>query len=454
MGRLLATKLAAYSTDDRALLSAYEAALRTAGVSARICASKAARGAVAEGMGASSLGNRLGVARRFLRTWGLAGWAQLPPARQLALLITAQRHHSSLLTFVCWLGLTGRHRLHPDLLDALDRPPHPIRWLEQGRLAWPALMARLAATTRRLGYCQATADATCRAVTMATAYAATPPAALTMPELVALSDALRDRRRAWRAERGEQLAGPDHQPLNPWTTGSVLYHAGLLAEPPDTHLIGRRAGPDLEERQLGFLRDGWPTLHGVATRYVAQRRTTVRSSTIKQEVLALGRFFRWLTQHHPAVTALDQLERRTHIEPYLRWTMEEGGRGRRRGSDRWTVGTRYGHLDCLQRCFRLLALWGWPAVPPRPLFVPGDLPPCRGCRRRCRGPSTTSRRRAWCSWPVPAVTRWCASSSSCSRVVACGSARPATSRSRMWSRSGAPPITPPPRPGYACRWAS
>jgi integrase len=377
MGRLLAAKLTEFAPEDRALLSTYETALRNAGISTTIFSSRTRRGRAAESMGASSLGNRLGAARWFLRHLGLKGWRELTVDEQLDLLLPPLRNPFivSRRAFVCWLGLTGRMPLAPALLDATQRrSPETIRWLEQGRVAWPDLMVQLAATSRQLGYSEATATSTCRAITLAAAYASKQPAQLTLDDLVALSDALKQRRADWRAASGPRSKGVEHQPLNPWTTGTVLYHAGLIPDPPDTHLIGRRAGLGFEERQLGFLRDRWPALHAVASRYLAHRSTIVRPHTVKQDAVALGSFFRWLTQHDPDVTALDQLDRRLHIEPYLRWALEEAGPGRRRGRDRWTLSTRYGRLDGLQRCFRLLALWGWPEAPPRSLFLPGDLP--------------------------------------------------------------------------------
>jgi len=107
---------------------------------------------------------------------------------------------------------------------------------------------------------------------------------------------------------------------------------------------------------------------------VARRTTMVRPSTVKQETVALGDFFRWLTQHHPDVTDLRQLDRRRHIEPYLQWVLQEGGAGRGKGQEDWTLSTRHARLTCLQRVFHLLALWEWPEAPARTLFLPGDLP--------------------------------------------------------------------------------
>jgi site-specific recombinase XerD len=377
MGRPLAAKLAELPAGDRALLDAYAQALRRAGCSDTVFASGSPRRVAAEAAGASTLGNRLGVARRFLARWGLEGWLRLTVEEQVAIL-TATRPKAigaGMGAFACWLALTGRLPFPPGLLEALEsHAPTAIRWIAQGRLAHPELTERVAGMARKLGYCGGTADQVCHVVAKAAAYARKTPEALTLDDLVTISDAIQRRRAAGRAERGERLRGQEHQPLLPWTTGTVLYHAGLLPEPPSTDLIGRRPRRDLEEAQLGFLRERWPQFHAVAVRYLAQRNPTRRPATIETDTLALGAFFRWLTSRHPMVTDLRRLDRRAHIEPFLRWVLEEAGPGRRRGQERWSVGTRHGMLGRLRQFFHLLALWGWPEAPTKPLLFPGDLP--------------------------------------------------------------------------------
>jgi integrase len=374
MGRPLTTILSTLPPADVAVLDAYAAALRHAGISTAVYPCRQAGNCVAEGAGASPLGQRLRAARRFLERWGLAGWRQLPVAEQVAVLtrLRPPALATNGRTFVCWLALTGRLPFPSALLEALEeQAPTSIHWLEQGRLAWPALIARLEATADKLGYRPATAAQVAAAVTKAAAYAGKPPEALTLAEIVSLSEAMRQRRVQRQAARGQPLRRDGNQPLIPWTTGSVLYHAGLLPEPPDTRLIARRATAGVEASQLGFLQAGWPALHDVARCYLAQRRRTRRESTVTQEALALGRFFRWLTTHHPAVTTLHQLDRRTHLEPFLSWLQAETNAS---GQPRWSLGTRHTQLTCLARFFRLLAQWGWPEAPARPVLLSDDLP--------------------------------------------------------------------------------
>lgn len=377
MGKPLAATLAQLPTEHLTLLNAYEEVLRRTGISDRIFASKARRSCATEGAGASVLGNRLWAARRFLGDWGLTGWQALSADEQLALLtsprpaILAPGYRS----FVCWLGLTGRLPFPRSLLEALEtRAPHTIRWLEQGRLAWPDLFQRLEETALKLGYRPDTGKFVCHAVTRAVAHTQKQPETLTTEDLVAVSEAILQTRRSNRASQGQSLRRAEHQPLRPWTTASVLYHAGVIDCAPDTHLIGRRPGMGDEASQLGFLQGRWPELHDVSQRYLERRRASVKPSTIKQQAAALGSFLRWLTSTHPAISSLSQLDRLTHIEPYIRWVLHEGGRGRARGERQWTLSTRHARLGTLRSCLRLLTLWGWPEAPARQLFLPGDLP--------------------------------------------------------------------------------
>jgi len=105
-------------------------------------------------------------------------------------------------------------------------------------------------------------------------------------------------------------------------------------------------------------------------------RTVVRTPwTVKTDTLALGAFFRWLTAHHPHVADLRQLDRQAHLEPFVRWVHEEAGPGRARGEAHGSIATRVGTLNRLRQFFRLIALWGWPDAPARPLLVPDDVPP-------------------------------------------------------------------------------
>lgn len=372
MGRTAAARMLALPEADQTILAAYEADLRHAGISSAVFAARRQRCA-AIGAGNSGLGNHLWAARRLLQRGAGQG---LTAAEALAVL--TNRQHQPVVpaerTFLCWLALTGRQPFPADVLEALEEhTQRTLRWLELGRLVHPELVERLVATARKLGYGPHMAEQAASLVFRAAAYARTVPEALTVVDLVTISDALRQRQIARRAHQGTAVQR-DKQPLQPWTVASVLYHAGVLPAPPATSLIGRRKVlADVTETQTGFLRERWPRLHALAARYLAQRRSLVKPATVKHDALSLGVFFRWLTQYAPELTTLADLDRRNHLEPYLRWVVEEAGPGRQ-GERQWTRGTQRGMLLGLQRFLDLVTLWGWPDAPPRPLLLPGDAP--------------------------------------------------------------------------------
>lgn len=361
--------------EDRVVLAAYEAALREA---AHTRIQRAARRQLCAG--GATPGPYLRGARRLLRRGVCrAGPAGARFTAEEVLTILADRSRGPIAAaervFLGWLALTGRRPFPPDVLEALEERVRPtLRWLELGRLAHPALVVRLIATAQKLGYRQTTAELVATLVTRAAAYAGKAPEALTVADLVRVSAALRQRQAARRAERGGTVRR-ERQPLQPWMLASVLYHAGILAEPPPTGMLSRgKAHADAAEAQLAFLRERWPRLHAVAARYVTQRRSLVKPATVAHDALAVGTFLRWLTQHAPTLATLTELDRRTHLEPYLRWVAEEAGPGRRRGETRWARGTQRGMVQGLERFLDLVTLWGWPDVPARPLLLPGDVP--------------------------------------------------------------------------------
>lgn len=377
MGRSLASILAELSSDDRAPLDAYTAALRQAGCSETVFPSKAARLDAPEGMGASTLGNRLGTGRRLLKQVDLAGWRALAVEEQFTLL-TQTRPPAIGAGTRCvfyWLALTGRQPFTPTLVELLEeRAPTAIHWLEHSCVARPQLIARLIATAGKLGDQADTAARIAFAVTKACAYLGQAPEAPTLDDLVRASDALLQRQVQRHSRDGQQIRGKEHQPLSPWTTDTVLYHAGLLPEPPSTDLIGRRPRQDLLEAQLGYLCARWPQFRAVATRSLARPAALRSAATVKTETRALGAFFRWLTSDYSEVADLRQLDRRVHLEPFRRWVPEEAGPGRRRGQAQWSRGIRVGNLNPLRQFFRLVALWGWPEALTHPLLLPDDLP--------------------------------------------------------------------------------
>lgn len=98
-------------------------------------------------------------------------------------------------------------------------------------------------------------------------------------------------------------------------------------------------------------------------RYLLQIRPLYAPGTIKTKRSALRCFTHWLREHHPRLTSFQQLQRTTHIEPYLQHLLYLKPR------------TRISVLVRLRIFFEDLRAWDWPQAPPAGLLRPDDLPP-------------------------------------------------------------------------------
>jgi site-specific recombinase XerD len=117
------------------------------------------------------------------------------------------------------------------------------------------------------------------------------------------------------------------------------------------------------------LATGAPTLTATMRRYLDQIGCVLRPASVRATDVALRTFASFLTQTHPEVSAVAQLER-AHLEHYKRWLSE---RSAQRGTT--TPTTRILRLGALRMFFVRTLEWGWPDAPSRPLLFHGDVPP-------------------------------------------------------------------------------
>jgi site-specific recombinase XerD len=103
-------------------------------------------------------------------------------------------------------------------------------------------------------------------------------------------------------------------------------------------------------------------------RYLNQLALSLRPASVQRTDTMLRGFAGYLTQNHPDVTALVDVERR-HIEGFKRYLPTRLGKGGALSPQ--TIRMTLGTLRC---CFERVSEWGYPDAPTRVLIFNGDLP--------------------------------------------------------------------------------
>jgi integrase len=136
----------------------------------------------------------------------------------------------------------------------------------------------------------------------------------------------------------------------------------------------RRSGPVARPpaELAGDIRQ--PAIRRQVVRYAQTLATTLAAGSVYARVKALGVFCDWLADQHPTVSRLDQLDRTTHVEPFLGWDRTRPWRGAN-GVGRTISATQFHHDIVDLRCFfDDIACWGWPSQPHRRLLFASDIP--------------------------------------------------------------------------------
>ena len=294
------------------------------------------------------------AARRFCDRIGLpAKWLELPLDQQLALPIRVR-------AFVSWLHVTQRLSASADYLVTVPT--------QLGRLAGrrhPQLHATISDTARNLGYSSEQARGFWTALVKTAALFQIRPDDVDAAQLVAARTQLKQ---AAQRLDGHYRIRSGHG--NFGGLGNVMFHAGLLPEPPHWPLL-RDCDRQVHEHAWAQIPAPMAaTMH----RFLAQRATIVRPSTLARDDRALRHFGLFLVEHDPALERIAQL-RREHIEafkahlatrPLLRY-------GNRRGNvlHKHTISN---YLCALAAFFDRLTECGDDDRPPTRLLFPGDYP--------------------------------------------------------------------------------
>lgn len=117
-----------------------------------------------------------------------------------------------------------------------------------------------------------------------------------------------------------------------------------------------------------------PDIRREVVRYAQTITTVLRPATVQMRIKSIRVLCEWLAVEHPQLRRLDQLDRSTHIEPFLAWARTRPWRGKR-GQGRIVSATQFHHdvID-LRVFFEDIAEWGWSSQPKRRLFFIADLP--------------------------------------------------------------------------------
>ena len=282
-------------------------------------------------------------ARRFFARWpDPNAWAAQPLCDRLKL-------DRNLRVVLNWLVLC--HDLHPGYDWLVATTPYTC-WQElPATRHWPDV-ERFLATAVNLGYAQRTrTTAACRVLMRVLLQTGGPISKISDAELSALAEAARWRL-GWR---------PFSASLH--TTRAVLYHLGVLDRSPDEP----SAPGGLEWRFVTA-----PTaLQGGFVAYLERLGGIVSAERVRTVARHLAAFGAFLGQVAPDMASFAQLDRRTHVEPFL----NEVATARRKDNGQpVSISERRQRISVVGRFFADISEWGWPDAPARRLIFVRDVP--------------------------------------------------------------------------------
>jgi integrase len=154
-----------------------------------------------------------------------------------------------------------------------------------------------------------------------------------------------------------------------FAVGQICFQLGSATAPPRRGVAEAARTP----AQLAALITQ-PAIAREVVRYAETIGTVLRPASAYARIKAVRVFCDWLAEHHSAVRRLDQLERSTHMEPFLAWARHRPWRGAN-GKGRTISLTQFHHdVVDLRVFFEDIAAWGWASSPPRRLLFLTDLP--------------------------------------------------------------------------------
>jgi integrase len=292
----------------------------------------------------------MSAARSFFRRWpDPQGWAAQPLTARLAVSAPTR----PLLTFLMLQG-----HLRPGY-DYLVERKLPALWREMPHSPLAGDLARFTAAAAALGFSERhRSGAGSQVAARLLIQTGRGLAGLTGEDLDELGLAC-----AARAQR----TGADwrHYSSAVHVTRQVLFHLGVLAEPPvNLHTRLRQSLP----RRMAEVPD---TLRPSFVAYLDRLTATHARSTVGGTATRLAAFGRHLGAVDPALTTLADLDRRRHIETYLVATAR--ATNTRTGAP-LAVGERRARVIAVSCFLADITEWGWPEAPARKLLFRADVP--------------------------------------------------------------------------------
>lgn len=289
------------------------------------------------------------AARAFLMRWpDPQSWAALPLAARLAACGQTR-------PFLVFLMVTGRLRPGYDYLVARKLAS---LWREVPASPIAADVDRFDRAATELGYSSIVRRGMASQVLIRVLIqTGRPMHQLADADLDALRDAVHER------ERGHHRLKHYRHALH--ATRAVLFHLGMLAEPPPVP-EGRRPHP-IAARLRGTPAALLPTFLA----YLERRRATCTAATVSNTVSRLAHFGRHLAAVDPGLVTVADLDRRRHIEPYLTALTTAT---RPRDGARIAVSERRARVITVSRFLADISEWGWPEAPARRLVFASDVP--------------------------------------------------------------------------------
>ena len=297
---------------------------------------------------------RLWCAKAFCAQVGLPeAWSDLSLGEQCAL-------HHRIRTFVGWLMVTGRLAATPEYLVVMQpqlgriaRPHHPEAYL------------RLTATAAELGFSRRVAEEQWSLLVRAAAMFRLSPSLLNRTQLRDTCAAIVAAEACHAPARESARTSPVRFRVG---LESVLFHAGLIDEPPGprTSRTNRAAKVAEEWRQVP------PRMATTMRTYIDQCALTQRPATVTRNESALRELAVFTSGNFPNVESVADL-RRPHLEAYKVWLAERPLKRPGRGPTLHRASIR-NRIAALGVFFERLQEWGSEDAPASRLLFAGDLP--------------------------------------------------------------------------------